>query len=339
MAKNITQYDLLISCPGDATGVVDIIKEVVDGFNQQFSDVLGIGIRCRYWKDSAYAESGGKPQELLNKQIVRPSDLAVAVFKNRFGSPTERYGSGTEEEIEEMLSAGKQVFVFFDESPVKPSDIDSGEYDKVQNFKKKYEDKGIYWPFNNNEEFKDVFRNQITAFFLNLIKEKKGDEEANHLTKHDEDVHKRISDDMERLKDMVYGDLERLDPFELDDFRFIDDLLDFLKRSANHFVDASMEELRKNLFNSIQDFRHFQAINTFHMPGTTGIYSTTFYLIESQPETSMIHNLPSILNMDPDTYKERIKPYEEISQEYRKKAKHVVKCFEEMEKRYLSLVN
>lgn len=80
MGKSIKQYDLLISCPGDATGVVDIIKKVVDEFNQHFTDALGIGIRCRYWKDSAYAESGGKPQDLLNEQIVKPSDLAVLCF-------------------------------------------------------------------------------------------------------------------------------------------------------------------------------------------------------------------------------------------------------------------
>ena len=169
MANDVKQYDLLISCPGDATKAVDIIKEVVDEFNQNYSDTLGIGIRCRYWKDSAYAESGGKPQDLLNKQIVYPSDLAVAVFKNRFGSPTDKYGSGTEEEIEEMLSAGKQVFMFFDESLVKMSDVDRDEYDRVQKFKAKYEkDKGIYVPFTSYDEFRNVLRAHITKYFMKI---------------------------------------------------------------------------------------------------------------------------------------------------------------------------
>lgn len=62
--------------------------------------------------------------------------------------------------------------MFFDESPVRPSDIDRDEYEKVQKFKKKYEDKGIYWSFNNNEEFKDVFRAHITRYFLKLSDDK-----------------------------------------------------------------------------------------------------------------------------------------------------------------------
>ena len=176
MAKKVTRYDLLISCPGDAAGVVGIIKSVVEEFNQQFSDALGIDIRCRYWKDSAYAESGGKPQDLLNKQIVIPSDLAVAVFKNRFGSPTDKYGSGTEEEIEKMLSEGKQVFVFFDETPVKLSEIDLNEYEKVQDFKERYKDKGIFWLFSSEEEFRKLFRAHITQFFMALSND--GDEES-----------------------------------------------------------------------------------------------------------------------------------------------------------------
>lgn len=168
MARNITQYDLLISCPRDAAESVDVIKEVVEEFNQLFSDALGINIRWRYWKNSVYAESGAKPQDLLNKQIVDNSDLAVAIFKNRFGSPTDKYESGTEEEIEKMLSGGRQVFLFFDESPVKMSEVDRGEYDKVQLFKEKYKDRGIFWSFSNEDEFRNIFRAHITRYFMTL---------------------------------------------------------------------------------------------------------------------------------------------------------------------------
>ena len=171
MSRNITQYDLLISCPGDAANAVDVIKSVVEEFNQQFSDALGITIRWRYWKDSVYAESGGKPQDLLNKQIVDTSDLAVAIFKTRFGSPTDNYGSGTEEEIERMLSEGRQVFMFFDESPVSPADFDSAEYQRVQEFKGRYKDKGIFWTYKSEDEFKNVFRAHITRHFMTLSNE------------------------------------------------------------------------------------------------------------------------------------------------------------------------
>ena len=34
---------------------------------------------------------------------MRDCDAAVAIFWTKFGTPTDKYGSGTEEEIEEML--------------------------------------------------------------------------------------------------------------------------------------------------------------------------------------------------------------------------------------------
>ena len=55
-------------------------------------------------------------------------------FGTRFGTATDNYGSGTEEEIEEMLSADKQVFMYFLEAPIIPSNIDIKQYEKVQEF-------------------------------------------------------------------------------------------------------------------------------------------------------------------------------------------------------------
>ena len=62
------------------------------------------------------------------------------MFWTRFGSPTEKYGSGTEEEIEEMIASGKQVFLYFLDKPMPPSEMDSDEYKKVKAFKEKYSD-------------------------------------------------------------------------------------------------------------------------------------------------------------------------------------------------------
>lgn len=46
-------------------------------------------IQVRQWHKSSYAQSGGKPQALLNEQFVNKCDAAVAMFWTRFGSPTD----------------------------------------------------------------------------------------------------------------------------------------------------------------------------------------------------------------------------------------------------------
>ena len=40
MARNVTQYDLLISCPGDIKDEVELIDQAVNEFNTMFSDTL-----------------------------------------------------------------------------------------------------------------------------------------------------------------------------------------------------------------------------------------------------------------------------------------------------------
>ena len=45
MPQNVTQYDLLISCPGDIKEEIEVINRTVQKFNDQFSDTLGISIR------------------------------------------------------------------------------------------------------------------------------------------------------------------------------------------------------------------------------------------------------------------------------------------------------
>lgn len=107
MAQNVTLYNLLISCPGDIKEEVTLIESAVDEFNELYAETLGITIKTRHWSKSSYAQSGGKPQALLNEQFVNKCDAAVAIFWTRFGSPTDEYGSGTEEEIEIMLQSGK----------------------------------------------------------------------------------------------------------------------------------------------------------------------------------------------------------------------------------------
>lgn len=164
-----TIYDLLLSCPGDVVDLKDIVKECVDDFNRLFGSTNNIKIELKHWNSDAYPQSGGSAQELLNQQFIHDCDACVALFANRFGSPTEKYDSGTEEEIEDMINNGKQVFMYFIERPVDPSTIDTKQLDKVRLFKEKYENKGIYWQVKNNEEFRKLFLNHLTLYFLKLI--------------------------------------------------------------------------------------------------------------------------------------------------------------------------
>lgn len=166
MAQNVTLYNLLISCPGDVKDEVTLIEASVDEFNELYAEPLGITIKTRHWSKSSYAQSGGKPQALLNEQFVNKCDAAVAIFWTKFGSPTDEYGSGTEEEIEIMLQSGKQVFMYFSDKPISPSQMNSDGYKQILSFREKYKDRGIYFTYTTDEEFKRLFFAHLSMHFL-----------------------------------------------------------------------------------------------------------------------------------------------------------------------------
>lgn len=166
LAKDITRYDLLISCPGDIDSEIEIIQNCVDDFNEMFSDETGIMLQARHWRKSSFAQSGGKPQNILNDQFIKNCDAAVAILWTRFGTPTDEYLSGTEEEIEIMLQSGKQVFMYFSNKPIPPSELDDEQHSRVKDYRKRYSDLGLYFGYSSDEEFEKMFFAHLTKYFM-----------------------------------------------------------------------------------------------------------------------------------------------------------------------------
>lgn len=170
MHNNIIVYDLLISCPSDVAEYVDMLEKEVLHFNNFFGRSNNIIVRTRHWSKDSYSEFGNPPQELLNKQIVDSSDLALGVFWTRFGTPTENYGSGTEEEIERMLAMGKQVFLYFLDKPVCPSQINQEQYKKIQTFMNKHKNEGIFFSVPDEKTLANKFRENLELYFDSIIR-------------------------------------------------------------------------------------------------------------------------------------------------------------------------
>ena len=138
MAKIVKVFNILISCPGDIKEEVEVIKSVIEQFNRTTGDENNIRLEAKHWSKDSYPESGGKAQALLNQQFVEECDMSIAVLWTRFGTPTEKYGSGTEEEISLMIESGKQVFLYLSKKPISPDEIDSEQYNLVKKFIDKY---------------------------------------------------------------------------------------------------------------------------------------------------------------------------------------------------------
>lgn len=170
MSSNIMVYDLLISCPSDVAEYLEVLEREIDHFNNFFGRSNQVIIRTRHWSRDSYSQIGDHPQELLNNQIVDSSDLAVGVFWTRFGTPTENYGSGTEEELERMRKMNKGVFLYFLDKPVSPSKIDLKQYEKIQAFRNKHKNDGIYFSVEDEKALARKFRENLELYFDSIIR-------------------------------------------------------------------------------------------------------------------------------------------------------------------------
>ena len=167
--RQVTNFDLLVSCPSDVKEELEIIRDTVDSFNRMYGAINNAHILVKHWSTDSYPQSGGSPQDLLNKQFILDCDAAVAAFWTRFGTPTDEYGSGTEEEIEELIKSGRQVFLYFSDCQLNPSLIDYEQYEKVLAFRNKYKDKGIYWTYSSLEDFRKSFLNHLSLYFVQML--------------------------------------------------------------------------------------------------------------------------------------------------------------------------
>ena len=170
MPKSIVAYDLLISCPSDVSSSIPGIIQAVDEFNSLFGRQHDIVVRPLHWTKNAYSQMGGRVQDLLNSQIVDDADMAVGIFWTRFGTPSQEYNSGTEEEIERMINNNKQVFLYFLQTPISPSQIDFSQYMKIQEFRSKHKGQGIYFDLENSDQLVHTFYKDLYLYVDSLLR-------------------------------------------------------------------------------------------------------------------------------------------------------------------------
>lgn len=108
-----TMLNIMISHPSDVKDEVQCAKNVIQRWNSSHATSRQIVLVPKHWEDDTYSSFGDSGQDIINKQLIDESDIVIAIFRHKLGTPTKHYDSGTVEEIFEALKLKKQVFVFF----------------------------------------------------------------------------------------------------------------------------------------------------------------------------------------------------------------------------------
>ena len=169
MPKNARVFSLFLAGAQDVTEEQSVVRQLVEEWNVHHGLSAGAMITVVSWKTNTYPEAGAQPQEVINRQVADDADIVVGVFWTRLGSPTPNADSGTQEEIERSINAGKKVMVYFSDRPVSPSCIDTKQYGKVQGFKATYANRGLYSAYHSIEDFRTNFRSHLAQLMNGLV--------------------------------------------------------------------------------------------------------------------------------------------------------------------------
>lgn len=161
MSFSARVFKVFIASPSDVANERRIVRQVLNRWNEINSEKYGIILHPVGWETHSSPEIGDHPQRIINKGILEDCDLLIGVFWTRFGTPTEDYDSGTEEEIEEHIKTGKPTMLYFSNQPVVPDSLNQEQYEKVQSFKKNCQDRGLYEEYSSIEGFQQKLSEHI----------------------------------------------------------------------------------------------------------------------------------------------------------------------------------
>lgn len=163
-----TVHNVFIASPGDVRPERQVARQVISAWNAVHSEAEGAILEAIGWDTHAYPEMGERPQGIINRLVVK-SDILVAIFWARLGSPTGVASSGTVEEIENHLKSNRPTMIYFSNAPV-PHDVDTTQLENVRAFRRKYESEGLIGTFTSSEDFRTVFTQDLSARMVEYLK-------------------------------------------------------------------------------------------------------------------------------------------------------------------------
>jgi len=101
-------FKAFVASPSETQNERDVAEKVVDEINQTLGDFHKFRIELLRWEKDTYPDFGADGQDVINRQIGLDYDIFIGVMWKRFGTPTNRAESGTEEEFERAYSKFKE---------------------------------------------------------------------------------------------------------------------------------------------------------------------------------------------------------------------------------------
>ena len=162
--------EVLIASPSDTEEQRLTIRDSVIAWNRTNARHLGVVSLPIMWETHAFPELGAPPQSILNDQIVDDADILIATFWTKLGTPTPAAPSGTVEEIERFVTAGKPALVYFCTMSPRLADVDPEAIDAVRTYQDQLRSRGLYIACGSLHELAMRVREDLTSHVHDMLK-------------------------------------------------------------------------------------------------------------------------------------------------------------------------
>lgn len=216
-------YRVLIASPSDLSEERQTATDAVNEWNSLHAADMGIVLLPVKWETHATPQTGVRPQDAINRQLVEDCDLLVGMFWTKIGTSTGVAESGTVEEIDQFVAAGKPAMLYFSNRPIDPNQIDLKQQKKLRTFKVATYKTAMAGSFSTKAELREV----LLRHLLHQVRSIKADRPARDPL-----------DDAFRITEIIR--LHREHSIKPEEFhRYRDALLPSFQRSAEQTADPS----------------------------------------------------------------------------------------------------
>ncbi len=163
-------YRVLIASPSDLAEERSAAAQAVHDWNSLHSVAEGVVLLPVRWETHAMPTASTRPQEAINRQLVDHGDILIGMFWTRMGTATGVAESGTVEEIDAFVTAGRPALLYFSNRPVAPDKLDVQQLGRLQAFQAATFQNALTGTFASV----DVLRHGLAADLTRQVRELRG---------------------------------------------------------------------------------------------------------------------------------------------------------------------
>jgi diadenosine tetraphosphate (Ap4A) HIT family hydrolase len=173
VSQDILEVRLFVSSPSDVSSERKLVDTVVEDINHTLGKSLLARIDVVSWTPDV-TPGVGRPQAIINNEIGH-YDIFLGIMKARFGVPTGKAASGTEEEFDRALrqwkrDKGLRILFYFSDQPVTvKTRQELKQRGKVLAFRKRLQGLGLTGAYKSERELGTLLKRHLANCLHDIV--------------------------------------------------------------------------------------------------------------------------------------------------------------------------